>query len=165
MREIPLTRGKVALVDDCDYEWLTQWKWCARPVSWRGSPKVVWYAVRKRLKNDGGRRVGNISMHTAILGLQKGEKCDHRDGDGLNNQRWNLRRCTEKQNQGNRGKDWDNQSGYKGVRFKDGKFEVSLKSRYLGRFTDPRDAARAYDTAAVDYYGEFARTNAMMGLV
>jgi len=164
MKEIPLTRGLVALVDDEDYEWLIQWSWCARP-SWN-----TFYACRRKQRGpENPRRVGNIDMHRVILGLQRGERCDHKDGNGLNNQRSNLRRCDYVQNNGNMALHKNNASGYKGVRFRSGKWEAQIsrgdRMFYLGRFVSPKDAARAYDAAALAYFGEFARTNQQMGLI
>jgi len=174
MREIPLTRGKVAMVDDADYEWLMQWKWCARPTQWKDSQKVTWYACRRIRKGERAKRVGNISMHTVIMGMAPGEDCDHRDGNGLNNQRFNLRPCNDHGNNGNKGLPRNNSSGLKGVslardRNRTKKWKACIfkngKPVQLGRFLTKREAGMAYDVAALEYFGEFAKTNAMMGLL
>ena len=79
MKEIPLTQGKVALVDDEDFEWLSQWKWHCHGDSARRKGRVA----------DGCPRQ-DIFMHTQILGLPRGTRFRHKDGNGLNNQRHNL---------------------------------------------------------------------------
>jgi hypothetical protein len=100
MKEIILTKGKVALVDDADYEYLNQWKW---------SYHCRGYAVRQ-VQQD--RLTKNIFMHALIMG-QKG--IDHIDGNKLNNQRHNLRYATGSQNQWNKSAYKNNTSGTKGV--------------------------------------------------
>src|ERR1043165_2122866 len=86
-REIPLTQGYVALVDDCDYEWLSQWKWCAH--------------VAKGGRTAYAFRAKGIAMHRVIMNAPEGMDVDHRDHNGLNNTRANLRICTHAENQRN----------------------------------------------------------------
>jgi len=172
--EITLTRGKVTLVDDADFDWLNQWSWCARPNRWKNSPRITWYACRRKRRSEvgsGPRR--NINMHTAILahyGLPS-ERCDHEDGNGLNNQKENLRPATAFQNNGNTVRARNNSSGYKGVHFDRvrGKWRAAIGQnnamRQLGRFDTPKEAAEAYDLAAIALFGNFAKTNAAMGLL
>jgi hypothetical protein len=102
-------------------------------------------------------------MHNVILGV-KG--VDHKDGDGLNNRRNNLRVATQAQNSKNRGKRRRcSSSPYIGVWWhkRIGKWQVGIGTNYtithLGYFDDPIDAARAYDAAARLLHGEFARVN------
>jgi hypothetical protein len=151
MKQIPLTQGKVALVDDSDFQRLNQWKWQAH--FYRG----IWYAVR----SQGLKR---ILMHREIMGVVNPKvEIDHRDRDGLNNQRYNLRECTHAQNMHNtpfRGK---NSCGYKGVskyrkRWR-ARITVNYKGMQIGTFDSPEEAARAYDEAAIKHYGEFAYLN------
>ena len=99
MREIPLTRGFVAVVDDEDYEKLQQLSWYADT----GASGLV-YAARG-LPRNGSRRRDKIRMHRQILSLARGDSAhvDHKDGDGLNNRRSNLRKCTPSQNLRNHG--------------------------------------------------------------
>jgi hypothetical protein len=154
MKEIHLTREKVALVDDEDFEWLNQWKWC-----FDGR-----YAAR-RLENYGKK----IRMHTVILQPTDGMLSDHKNRNELDNQRNNLRVCTKAQNQHNRGKQSNNRSGYKGVDYVASKQKrnkrwyahIGYNGRNIcvGYFLTPKEAAKAYDTKAIELYGKFADTN------
>jgi len=155
---IALTQGKVAIVDDGDFEWLNQFKWCAHKA------RNTYYAeraVRVGLKRK------QLQMHRFILGLDFGDKRqgDHINMDGLDNRRANLRIATVAENLHNRGKQKNNTSGYKGVFWekKDKKWRARIKvdgeRMHLGLFHDPADAARAYDKAAKKHHGEFATTN------
>jgi len=90
MKTIPLTQGKVALVDDRDYGFLSQWKWHAM----HSAPTWPWYAARGRLLSD-GVGAANILMHRVILNPDKELQVDHINGDGLDNRRSNLRPSTE----------------------------------------------------------------------
>lgn len=153
MREIPLTQGKVALVDDADYDKLIQYNWFAQRI------RHHWYACR---------RGGRTYMHREILGLSPIEQCDHIDGNGLNNQRQNLRLSTATQNQGNRRKlTTETFSQYKGVsRYKRGNAKPwqsyitrEHKTKHLGYFATEIEAAHVYDTAARVLFGPFARCN------
>lgn len=153
---IELTRGKRAAVDDADYDWLNQWKWCAH------KSVRTYYAVRSIRS---GQSVKSILMHRLIIDAPYGVDVDHRDHDGLNCTRKNLRLCTNTENHRNEITRRDNTSGYKGVSFdKHGKFWVSQiyihgKKVYLGCFSDKIKAAHAYDAAARRHFGEFANTN------
>jgi hypothetical protein len=157
VKEIPLTQGKVALVDDEDYEYLSQWKW------WAMKNGKNWYAGRNSRTIDGKRF--NVYMHRVIMQAGPGQQIDHRDGNACNNTRSNLRFATHSQNQGNQRRNSINTSSYKGVTWqKNDKKWVSKinknKQRYhLGYFDDPIEAALAYDRAAKELHGEFARIN------
>lgn len=147
----------VAIVDDEDYDWLSQWKWSA---IWNGRN---WYAFRQPWEKSNRK---NVYMHRVILGAPDGTDVDHIDtGETLNNRRENLRLCTVSQNGMNRPFPKNNASGYKGVYWnkKDRKWQadicVNQARHHLGQFVDIEDAARAYDEAARKYHGEFAWTN------
>src|SRR5579859_2501899 len=107
MREIPLTQGKVALVDDADFDWLNQWKWCAMKVG------KTHYAVRNEPRQPGKKRK-LILMHREIAAQAGLSDVDHENHAGLDNQRHNLRPCTRAQNMANmsgaRGR-----SGFRGI--------------------------------------------------
>lgn len=147
------------MVDDEDYDWLNQWKWYAK------KRPHTFYAQRCVRSKE---KFLTIRMHSLILGQKGG---DHRDGNGLNNTRQNLRPCSQMQNNENRGLDKRSTSGFKGVsqNKSDGKWWAyimhNLNRELLGRFDSRIEAAKAYDAAALEYFGEFARTNKMMGLL
>lgn len=92
-KAIPLTQGKVALVDDADFDWLNQWKWCA--ICIRG----IYYAVRAATKNEASPP-GNVYMHRFIMGAGMGQATHHLNGDGLDNRRDNIRICTAQEHKG-----------------------------------------------------------------
>lgn len=161
MKEIPLSQGKVAIVDDVDFEVLSRWKWNAYQ-----SKTGTWYA--KRYSRVGPRTYREIRMHRQILRLGFGRDVlvDHRDGNGLNNQRENLRRCSEAQNQQNstvsRHKTNHN---FKGVWFHSARglwraqIGINGRNRFIGHFLTQEAAALAYNEAAKIHFGEFARLN------
>lgn len=156
MKEIPLTRGKVTLVDDQDYDFLMQWKWHAHP-----SPSAhTYYAARSP---RGNRHGSLIWMHRLIMGTPKGMETDHKDHDGLHNWRGNLRVCTSFQNHGNRRVNSNNKSGYKGVYWHYNKWVAAIQLHghitRLGTFLTPEAAAVAYNEAAIVHFGKFARLN------
>lgn len=153
-KQIELTQNKFAAVDDIDFEYLSQWKWHAF------KHRHTFYAAR-----NGGvfpfRK--KIFMHRVIMDTPDEMETDHKDGNGLNNTRKNLRVCTHTQNMRNTQNRSENKSGFVGVHWHQGKWQALIdvdgKSIYLGRFSDPKEAAHAYDIAAKEYHGEFARTN------
>lgn len=157
-REIPLTQGKVALVDDEDYVRVALKKWHAR------LNRRTWYARRALAK-------GTEGLHAFILGLppSPGLQVDHINGDGLDNRRANLRWVTPAQNQMNR-RAAHGSSQYRGVywRANRGRWVATLrmdgKGVYLGSFVDETEAARAWDKAAAEAYGEYAALNFPLAL-
>lgn len=156
-RTIPLTKGKVALVDAEDYTDLSRFKWQALV-----HPKAkTSYAVRSSPLVNGVRRY--ILMHRHICGVPKEVEIDHRDGDGLNNRRSSLREATSEQNSHNRGMSKNNTSGYKGVSLDKcrGTWAANIcqgwRTKFLGRFPTAELASAAYIEAAKRLHGEFAR--------
>lgn len=111
MKAIPLTQGRCALVSDVDYDVLSCHKWYFLR---ERSGSVGGYAARNISKN--GKRTLEL-MHRRILNCSIEHEVDHRDGDGLNNQRSNLRTCTRSENQCNRAVFKNNRLGRKGISF------------------------------------------------
>lgn len=155
MKIIPLSQGKITLVDDADFEWLSQWKWYAN------KNHNTFYACRNE-KLNGKTRL--ILMHRQILGINDPRIFgEHRDRDGLNNQRINLRTANNSENQKN--KKARGTSKYLGVSWdkfsKKWVSHISLnrKVKHLGLFTDEIQAAIAYNEAAKIHHKEFANIN------
>lgn len=152
MKQIELTQGQVSLVDDADYIWLNQWKWYA--VNFRGH----FYAARE----EKGR---HLYMSREILGLRQGDKrqADHINHNTLDNHRVNLRICTHQENTRNQKAYRGSSSQFRGVLWFNNSWKASIKtnekSKYLGSFSNERDAAYAYDLAAIEYHKEFANLN------
>lgn len=160
VKQIPLTRGKFAIVDNCDYERVSQFNWQAA----RDHKHLTWYAQRT-VCLSGGKRTTQL-MHRFILSMTNPSlQVDHKDGDGLHNWRRNLRVCTYRRNQANNRLRNDNTSHYKGVtwdkRRRKWKAQIGINQHMfsLGRFADQIDAAKAYDKAALAQWGEFAKLN------
>lgn len=151
MKEIKLTQDKVALVDDEDYEQLIQYKW------------QYFKSRDKEYASRVDKNRSKILMHRQIMKTPKGLDCDHEDGNGLNNQRYNLRNCTRRQNLMNKRSDKNTTSKYKGVSKHYKKWiahiKVNSKVLHLGSFTYEDDAALAYNWAAKKHFGEFAKLN------
>lgn len=151
-KQIPLSQGKVALIDDEDFERISKYKWYARKTGY------VYYAVRK-IDNQA------FYMHREILGVTDRKiDVDHCNGDGLDNRRENLREATRSQNIWNTGKRKHNRSGYKGVYLHDcGKYAADInmnrKTYHLGLFETAEQAARAYDEESKKLRGAFAYLN------
>lgn len=157
MRTIRLAPDVCAMVDDEDYDRVAYRLWRPHVTEW------TTYAIR----TVPGTR-SNQYLHTLITGWQQ---TDHRDGDGLNNLRSNLREATQSQNLMNTRLRKDSQTGYKGVswdkerRLYQARIFVAGKRVFLGRFGDATCAAQAYDVAATQHFGEWAKTNKMLGLL
>lgn len=155
-KEIPLTQGKVALVDAEDFEYLNQWKWCAYYSGY------TWYAMKKiRI----AKKEKDLKMHRLIVNPPDNMEVDHINGSGLDNRKENLRICTHSQNHMNSRRQSNNTSGYKGVCFYKrvkkwiAYIKYNKKRVHLGYFNAREDAALAYNEAARKYHGEFARLN------
>ena len=150
-KEIPLTNGGFAIVDDEDYENLSQFKWHKR-----GTGKYR-YAFRIE-------KCKTFSMHRALINVPAGMQTDHIDGNGLNNLRSNLRIATCAQNQFN-ALGWGGKSNFKGVTWSKekkkwiSKIRITCRRLHLGYFHTELDAAKAYNEAALKYHGAFAKIN------
>lgn len=149
MKTIPLTQGKVAMVDDADFEAVNAHKWYAHNIGRR------WCARRNVRKTD-GKQTGQFLHQFLMPGVAE---IDHRDGDALNNQRVNIRPATRRQNQqGFRWKEIGTTSNFRGVSWdkfhRKWKAQIQLGSRrtHLGYFEVEKDAAHAYDAAARKYF-------------
>lgn len=151
-RKIALTKGFFAWVDDNDFEYLNQWTW----------HYSHGYAVR-RIRD--GKSKKTIIMHRLILNAPGDFQVDHINGNKLDNRKENLRVCSASQNKSNVDAPSTNTSGYKGVSFHKiagrwrATIKINQKSKHLGHFNDPKDAARAYDLAAIALFGDYARLN------
>lgn len=154
-KTIPLTQGKFAIVDEEDYSFLMQWKWC---YSKAGKCGTYGYATRRLNKSK-------IKMHRVILNTPQGMDVDHINHNELDNRRCNLRNCTRKENSHNRKSHVNNTSGYKGVSWnkKNKKWRADIgienKKVYLSLFQNKIEAAEAYNKAAIKIFGEFALLN------
>ena len=155
MRIVELTQGYVALVDDADFARVSAHKWCAN------KNRNTVYAYRKDKRRT-------VYLHRFICEVtERTIKVDHDDRNGLNNQRYNLHVCTKNgQNNMNQKKRSDGVSSrYKGVSWhkRDKKFYAAIKingkAKFLGRFDSERDAAKSYDAAGREHFGNFAVCN------
>lgn len=144
---------KTVMVDDSDYDYLSQFNWSLLKDGY------TFYASRRCGKK-------RIKMHREILGLTDPKiMVDHKDRDGLNNQRGNLRVATHSGNNANRGSYKNSSSKYLGVSWKrdstawEAGIKKGRKYKYLGHFKNEEDAALAYNEAAIKYHGDFANLN------
>lgn len=152
---IALTQGKIALVDAVDFDWLNQWNWCAHYNKNSG----LWYAERVDVST--GRRI-TYAMHRMILGCSSEERGDHKNGDGLDNRRNNLRKCTQADNAKNHRRYQTNKSGFSGVAFVSKNcwrayINADKVRKHLGCYRTPEEASKAYQAAAIELFGEFNR--------
>lgn len=149
MKTIKLNKGYETIVDDDVYEWASKNKWKYN----QG------YVIRSKWPNSSYR------LHRLIMNASKGIYVDHIDGNPLNNLRSNLRLCSNAENGRNQKLHKNNTSGYKGVHWsklnKKWKVEIKInyKNKFIGLYNTKEDAAKAYNEAALKYFGEFARLN------
>ena len=150
---IKLTQGKETCVDLSDWGALQYTHWCA----WRDKKaNGQFYAVTN------SKGVSRFLHRRLLSGVGK---VDHKDGNGLNNCRANLRPATQSQNQANCRKKKLSKSGFKGVHPCRDKWQAHIKVngklRHIGTYTSPEEAARAYNVAALHAFGEFASPNTL----
>lgn len=157
MAEIQLTQNKFAIVDNEDFEWLNKWNWVAMK-----NHSGNWYAI-------GYINGQHQLMHRFILGLppkrEDERDVDHKNVNSLDNRRHNIRICDRTQNNGNRRKRKNCSSKFKGVYFRknqqDWRSRITINGEtiHLGCFDSELNAAKVYDDAAKEYFGDFARVN------
>ena len=157
MKKVPLTRGLFTIVDDGDYDIVSEHNWYAHS---RGDGKF--YAARRE---TGSRSL--VLMHRQINSTPADALTDHIDGDTLNNQRANLRSASALENARNQSKQsrqsmkgaWFDASGRSSRKWRSA-IRVNGRLKYLGRFFTQEEAAAAYAIAAASIFGEFARKSA-----
>jgi hypothetical protein len=158
MIEIPLhgakAAGRVALIDDDDLPLIEQYRWFVWEVPTKG------YGPYPVAHIGSGRSAPTMLMHQLLTGHRL---TDHENHDGLDNRRANLRPATRRQNLHNQRPVRGGTSQYKGVSRRGNRWRARIKVNgqeiALGYFSAETDAARAYDTAAVEHFGEFACLN------
>lgn len=144
MKEIPLTQGKVALVDDEDYEFLMQWKWCAH---FKGHTS---YSVRNIYigKINGKKRTKTIPMHRVIMNPSNIMQIDHINHNGLDNRKENLRIVTIRENGQNRKVRKELLGTEKANKKYRARLRIGNTPYYLGVFPTPEEAHSVYMKAA-----------------
>lgn len=155
---IPLTKGFEAIVDPDDYEVVSTYSWQALV----DPNKRTVYAVTA-IREPNGRQK-RVLMHRMILGASHSEQIDHRDGDGLNNRRQNLRKATGNQNAYNRRRRVTASNPFRGVeRLPSGRWRATItaegRRQHLGTFPTAEEAAEAYNRSARTLHGDFASLN------
>lgn len=168
-REIPLSRGMVAIVDDDDFELLSSYTWHVS----KQRDGATRYAVRtvSGIRHNGVRDPGSVVlMHRQLLGVTNPLiEVDHRNHNGLDNRRYNLRIANASKNRANMIKRKPRTSKYKGVSWCSDREKwravITVRDRhvFLGRFECEEDAAAAYNLAAEAMFGEFANQNILEG--
>lgn len=153
MKRIELTKGKTAIVDDDDFENLSKYRWYCSNAG---------YAVNPKHPNG-------VFMHRILMGFERGKSkeifVDHINGNKLDNRKSNLRLVDKYQNQQNRKNSRANTSGFKGVAFMKSKrkwwakITVNKQRKFLGYFETAREAGLAYNQAAKNFFGEYAKLN------
>lgn len=158
MRKISICKTKFlpfdfTLVDDEDFEQLNKWRWHTDNKGY----------VCRRVRADGKKLV--VYMHREIMLTPDNLVTDHINGIVTDNRKHNLRICTDGENKRNRGKTKANPTEYKGAYWQTqikrwySRIQLDGKSTYLGTFNTAKEAAQAYNQAAVEYHGKFAKLN------
>ncbi len=167
MKLIQLTQGKFVQVDDEDFDFLNQWKWFA------SKAHHTYYARRNTKVGEGGKRT-SIPMHRVIMKVNDRKiLIDHKDHDGLNNCKENIRLATDSGNARNTASRINSTSKYVGVSIntiiKKGKtykywtanIRLNNKQNHIGHFKSEENAAIAYNIMAEKHFGEFANLNTL----
>ena len=158
MKQIILTQGRYAIVDDEDFDLVSRYKWYTIH-DLKGN---FWYA-RTNIRINGKRTT--TTMHRIIMNPENGKVVDHIDGNGLDNRRLNLRVCFNAENCKNKRLNKNNKSGFKGVSWhnvlKKWRVRIFCNGSYfhIGVYHNVEEAAKAYDNAAIEHHGEYARLN------
>lgn len=158
VKEIPLTQGKVALVDDEDYGLINKYKWFTRKTEY------TCYAVRNSRVHETNKR-RHILMHRMIMKVNQAEMIDHKNHNGLDNTRSNLRITNRSGNSRNALKQKIKSSVFKGVVWcrRSNKWITQIRinggNKFLGYFSNEELAAKTYDKAAKKYFGEYSCLN------
>lgn len=151
-----MNHGHTAIIDNEEYAKVKNYKWYV------AKDKNTYYVQAHIVLND---KKTTIKMHRIIMDAKRNQILDHIDGNGLNNQKINLRFCTNSENLRNAKKRNNTSSKYKGVawncvhKYWQANIYVNGKLKSLGIYRDEYKAAKAYDRAAKKYFGEFARPN------
>lgn len=157
MKQLPLSRGEMAVVCDCHYDLVKNYKWHFKAEAYGGYAQT-----NVRAKPGVGGQKG-LRMHRLITNAPDGMDVDHINGDKLDNRCSNLRICTRQQNCWNVPTPRHNTSGYKGVQWRKDRqkwiavIRVDNNLKRVGSFDTPQEASLAYQEAAKKYFGEFAR--------
>jgi hypothetical protein len=153
---VPLGHGYYALIDAADASLVVQYRW-GRMKTGRKTYAVSW-------SKDADGKTVNTLLHVLLMNPPEGMEVDHRNGDGLDCRRENMRICTEQENCFNRVPKPNTSSRFKGVsRTSTGRWRAQIghnrRSTHLGTYDTETAAARAYDAKARELFGEFARLN------
>lgn len=158
MKKILLTQGQIALVDDEDFDFINQWKWYYE----KKNRNNTGYAIRT-VKINGKRK--RLYMHRVLLKAPDGMEVDHKNMNGIDNRKENIRVCTCLENKRHYSVRRDNRTGIKGVswdkRRQKYRVQISIKGKrlWLGTYNSLSDATTIYNEAARQYYKEFAYLN------
>jgi hypothetical protein len=161
-----MEKGFSVLFDERDLIAVSTRKW--RPFK---HPKAKTVYAVSDMKDPSGKKIGEHKFHRVILGVKgRANKVDHRNHNGLDNRRLNIRKCKHSGNMRNQSLRTITSTGFKGVSpYRDGRFRARIQVRsrgiHLGYFTLPVEAAKAYDRAATRLFGKYALTNKAMGLL
>lgn len=159
LKTIPLSKGMEAIVDDDDFDRLSKWSWFYHKNG---------YAMRS-YREDG--KYKKERMHRVVIDCPVNMDVDHINGNKLDNRKSNLRIATRTQNNANKKMQRNNTSGYRGVNWSKqhnkwvAKIQFKRKCIHLGLFENKEDGALAYNKAALEYFGEFARLNDVKGTI